>query len=210
MDNKSVFSTLGASNHSKEERQTEDFYASDRHAAAHLFNKCPQLLNCNSIVEPCAGDGTMADVISTITSKNVDMFDLVSRRDDIVELNYFDAEFSGKYDLIITNSPYKKGTKSNPGLADMIVKMLSDVKAGGYVCLLLKTLHLESQERYNKIFNSAPPEWVYVYSPRISCYRNNNTSLPQGAISYSWFVWHKQEDGTFSNEPPRLGWIEKL
>ena len=69
MDNKSVFSTLGASNHSKEERQTEDFYASDRRAAAHLFNKCPQLLNCNSIVEPCAGDGTMADVIQQLLQR---------------------------------------------------------------------------------------------------------------------------------------------
>jgi len=56
----------------------------------------------------------------------------------------------------------------------MIVKMLKDVKPGGYVALFLKTIHLESQERYNKIFSTMPPEKIFVYAPRVSCYKNNN------------------------------------
>lgn len=210
MGNKAVFSTLGANNHSIKERQAEDFYASDVRSAIHLFNKLPFLKNYNNIVEPCAGDGTLANKISEITGKNVDKYDLLSRRDDIVEKNYFELDIKDKYDLIITNPPYKKGSKANPGLTEMILKMLDDLKPNGYLCFLLKTLHLESQDRYNKIYSKMPPERVIVYAPRISCYRNNDTSLPQGAISYSWFIWHKQEDGTFINQPPKLYWIEKI
>lgn len=210
MSNKTVFSTLGATNHSDGERQLEDFYASDERAAIHIFNKMPEFYSLNSIVEPCAGDGTMADKIKEITGKNVDMYDLMSRREDINESDYFKLNIQDKYDLIITNPPYRKGSKASPGLADMIVKMLKDVKAGGYVALLLKTLHLESQERYTKIFSITPPEKIFVYSPRISCYKNNDKNMTQGAVSYSWFVWHKQEDGTYLNKPVELSWIEKI
>lgn len=210
MNNEHIFSPLGASNHSKKERVENDFYATDYRAATHIFNKVPELYNMNNIIEPCAGDGTMGDVIKKITNKNIDMYDLVPKREDIIERNYFNLKIKDKYDLIITNPPFRKGNKKNPGLTDIILKMLDDVKSNGYVCLFLKTLALESQERYNRIYSTMPPEKIFVYAPRISCYRDNDLSLPQGAISYSWFVWHKNNEGTYDNNPPQLGWIEKL
>lgn len=72
------------------------------------------------------------------------MYDLIKRRNDINVANYFNLDIKDKYDLIITNPPYKKGTKTEPGLVEMILKMLDDIKPNGYVALLLKTLHLES------------------------------------------------------------------
>lgn len=167
-------------------------------------------MNCENIVEPCAGDGTMADVVQNITNKNVDKYDLISRREDIVEANYFNLDIKNKYDLIITNPPYMKDSKDKLGLTSMIVKMLEDVKPDGYVCLLLKTLHLESKNRYEQIYKTMPPYKVYVYAPRISCYKNNDTTMPQGAISYAWYIWHKEKDGTYKVDEPRLNWIDKL
>lgn len=205
-----TFMTIGAENHTDEIRQAEDFYSSDPRAASHIFSKMPEFLSAEKIIEPCAGNGVLADQIKKITGKNVDMYDLIKRRDDINIANYFDLDIKDKYDLIITNPPYKKGTKANPGLVEMILKMLDDVKCNGYVALLLKTLHLESQDRYNRIFSNKSPEKIFVYAPRITCYKNGDMNISQGAISYSWFVWHKQENGEYLNKPTQLGWIEKL
>lgn len=207
MDN--TFKNIGASNHTKAERETLDFYATDSRAIGHLFAKAPWLINYNSIVEPCAGDGTMADQIALLTSKDVDKYDIVSRREDISEADYFNLDIKNKYDLIITNPPYLRETKNKPGLTTIICKMLDEIKPGGAVCLFLKLIHLESQDRYSKIFKTMPPKFIYVYAPRISCYKNNN-DIKQDAIAYAWYIWRKEEDGTFTNEMPRIGWISEL
>ena len=170
-DNK-VFSTLGSSNHSIKERQNEDYYASDERAIAHLIIKESWLVNPDlKILEPCAGEGVLSDALYKITGNKMDLYDIVSRRNDVIQTNYFEKDFSNQYDVILTNPPYEKGSKTKPGLADMIVKMLNEVKDGGHVCLFLKVLHLESQERYEKIFKNMPPQRIHVYSKRISCYK---------------------------------------
>lgn len=205
--NNNVFSPLGSSNHSINDRQSEDYYATDKRAINHLLEKEPQLNNISfKVLEPCAGEGILNDAWYDIVGTKMDMYDLISRRDDIIEANYFNKDFSNQYDLIITNPPYAKGSKTKPGLADLIVKSLFEVKENGYVCMFLKTLHLESKERYEKIFKNYPPTRLHVYSPRISCYKNNDTSLPQGAISYTWFVWHKLTEMNFEG-PTILDWI---
>ena len=43
--NTNIFSTLGASNHSENERQKEDYYATDPRFINHLIEKEPWLKN---------------------------------------------------------------------------------------------------------------------------------------------------------------------
>lgn len=207
--NNSVFSTLGASNHSEGERQKEDYYATDSRAIKHLIEKEPWLMNKDlKILEPCAGEGVLSDAWNRACGGTMDCYDIIGRREDVKVANYFETDFSNQYDAIITNPPYLKDSKAKPGLTSLIVKALKEVKDDGYVCLFLKTLHLESIGRYEKIYKDNPPTRVYVYAPRISCYRNNDTTLPQGAISYTWFVWHKK-DGKF-NGPTTIDWVSEL
>lgn len=207
MDN--VFSNIGASNHSNYERQAEDFYASDYRVLGHLLKKEPQLYNYKRVMEPCAGNGVLLDTLKTISEDAIG-YDIVQRRDDIIVQNYYDLDCKGKYNLIVTNPPYMKAKKGQKGLTDMINKMLDDVDNDGYVCLFLKTLHLESIDRYKNIYKDKRPVKVYVYSPRVGCYRNDDRSLPKGAISYSWYVWYKDKDGNFSNTKTELDWISEL
>ena len=143
-----------------------------------------------------------------LTGNKMDAYDIISRRDDIIEQNYFTKNFSDQYDVILTNPPYLKDTlKTTEGLADYILKALKEVKINGSVIMFLKTLHLESKVRYEKIFKNYPPSKLYIYADRISCYKNNDTSKPQGAISYSIFMWcNKKEDGTFDKDT-KLDWI---
>lgn len=208
-ENNNVFSTLGATNHSTGERQKEDYYATDPRFINHLLKKEPWLKNPDlKILEPSAGEGVLVDRFYELTGNKMDAYDLIARRNDIIERDYFTADFSNKYDVILTNPPYLKDTaKTTTGLADYILKALKEVKVGGTVIMFLKTLHLESKVRYEKIFKNYPPSKLYVYADRISCYKNNDTTLPQGAISYSVFMWcNKKEDGSFDKDT-KLDWI---
>ena len=208
-ENNKIFSTLGATNHSPGERQKEDYYATDPRFINHLLEKEPWLKNPHlKILEPSAGEGVLADRFYELTGNKMDTYDLIARRNDIIEQDYFTADFSNKYDVILTNPPYLKDTaKTTTGLADYILKALKEVKVGGTVIMFLKTLHLESKVRYEKIFKNYPPSKLYVYADRISCYKNNDTSLLQGAISYTIFIWcNKKEDGSFDKDT-KLDWI---
>lgn len=204
-----IFVTMGASNHTEEEREKNEFYATNPIFINHLLEKEPWLKNKDlKILEPSAGDGTLVDRFYELTGNKMDAYDIISRREDIVEQNYFTKNFSDQYDVILTNPPYLKDTlKTTEGLADYILKALKEVKIGGSVIMFLKTLHLESKVRYEKIFKNYPPSKLYIYADRISCYKNNDTSKPQGAISYSIFMWcNKKEDGTFDKDT-KLDWI---
>lgn len=53
MANEKVFTTLGASNHAKEEREKNDFYATDKKAAYLLLENEP----LENIWECACGDG---------------------------------------------------------------------------------------------------------------------------------------------------------
>ena len=207
--NTNIFSTLGASNHSKNERQKEDYYTTDPRFINHLIEKEPWLKNPElKILEPSAGGGVLVDRFFELTGNKMDAYDLIARREDIIEQNYFTADFSNKYDVILTNPPYLKDTiKTTEGLSEYILKALREVKVGGTVIMFLKTLHLESKVRYEKIYKNYPPSKLYIYADRISCYKNNDTSKPQGAISYSIFMWtNKKEDGTFDKDT-KSDWI---
>lgn len=207
--NNNIFSTLGASNHSTNERQKEDYYATDPKFINHLLEKEPWLKNPKlKILEPSAGECILVDRFYELTGNKMDAYDLIKRREDVIEQDYFTKNFSNKYDVILTNPPYLKDTlKTNTGLADYILKALKEVKTGGTVIMFLKTLHLESKVRYEKIFKNYPPSKLYFYADRISCYKNNDTSLPQGAISYTIFMWcNKKEDGSFDKDT-KIDWI---
>lgn len=209
MSKDSIFTTLGASNHSKEEREKNEFYATDPLFINHLLEKEPWLKDKTlKILEPSAGDGTLVDRFYQCTGNKMDAYDIISRREDIIEQNYFLKDFSNQYDVILTNPPYLKDTaKTKEGLAEYILKALKEVKVGGTVIMFLKTLHLESKVRYEKIYKHYPPSKIYVYADRISCYKSNDTSKPQGAISYSIFIWqNKKDDGTFDKDT-KLDWI---
>lgn len=203
-----TFVTMGASNHTEEEREKNEFYSTDPLFINHLIEREPWLKNPDlKILEPSAGNGILVDRFYELTGNKMDAYDLISRRGDIIEQDYFTKDFSNQYDVILTNPPYLKDTaKTTTGLADYIVKALKEIRDGGAVIMFLKTLHLESKVRYEKIFKDYPPTKLYIYSNRISCYKNSDTSKPQGAISYSIFIWKKIKGMEFEG-PTTLDWI---
>ncbi len=72
MSIKKVFTPIGASNHSAEEREKNDFYATDPKAVEGLVKV--ESFN-NKILEPCCGSGHISEVLKshgyTVTSEEL-------------------------------------------------------------------------------------------------------------------------------------------
>lgn len=186
---KSTFTMLGASNHAIEKREENDFYATDREAIDKLF-KVEEF--DNNIWECACGDGELSKRMIEL-GKNVVSTDLIYRGYGLGQQNFLTAtdKFDGD---IITNPPYKY-------ITEFILKGIELTK--NKVAMFCKLTTLESQNRYEKIFKKYPPKIIYVFSKRISCYKNNDKSKYQSsAICYAWFIWEKGFTGD-----PIIKWI---
>lgn len=89
----SLFINLGASNHSKNERQPEDYYATDPVAAKLLLEVEPEL---NNIWECACGEGHLARVFNKAGK--------LGKATDLIDRNYGTVE-----DFLLNTEPYHNG-----------------------------------------------------------------------------------------------------
>ena len=186
---KSTFTMLGASNHAIEEREINDFYTTDPEAINKLF-KVEEF--DNNIWECACGDGELSKRMIEL-GKNVISTDLIDRGYGLGEQDFLKAteKFDGD---IITNPPYKY-------ITEFILKAIELSK--NKVAMFCKLTTLESQNRFNRIYKEHPPKVVYVFSKRISCYKNNDKDkYKSSAVCYAWFIWEKGFNGE-----PTIRWI---
>lgn len=185
----SIFKQLGASNHCDDEREENDYYATDPKAIRDLlrFETFSQ-----RIWECASGGGHLCEELRK-QGYQVLSTDLVDRgaQDYLADFLKCDKPFDGD---IITNPPYKYCT-------EFILKALELVNDGHKVAFFLKLQTLEGQERYEKIFSKYPPKNVYVYVKRIQCAKNGDFT-GTSAVCYAWFVWEKGFKGK-----PTLNWV---
>lgn len=201
----STFKCLGASNHVEEDREVNDYYATDPEAAEWLLKIEPEL---NDIWESFCGEGHLAKVFNEAGK--------LKAVSDLVDRGYYPEGISTKYPLdffkfnkiwkgdIVSNPPYKYALES-------VKHALSLINEGRYVVMFLKLTFLEGKNR-KKFFQETPPVRVWVSSSRIACAKNGefkviktdkegNVKLdskgnpqyeePSKAVCYAWFVWQK-------------------
>lgn len=179
----SLFINIGASNHSKHERQPEDYYATDPIAAKLLLEVEPTLSN---IWEPACGEGHLAKVFDE-SGKLSKATDLINRGYGTVEDFLLNKELYYNGD-IVTNPPYKYAQ-------EFVEHSLSKVDEGRKVCMFLKVLFLETQKR-KSLFIKYPPKTIYISSSRINCAQNGDfVTYNSSAIAYAWYVWIKGYKG---------------
>lgn len=190
-NDKSIYVMLGASNHCKEEREENDFYATDPIAIDKLLQ---YETFTDTVWEPACGEGHLAKRLGEYGYK-------------VFATDLFDRGYSGLYETydflrindtvycdIITNPPYKKVT-------EFILKALELITPHHKVAMFLKLQTLEGQKRYEQIFSKYPPKTIYVFVKRVLCGKNGNFK-GQSAICYAWFVWEKGFKGD-----PVVKWI---
>ena len=166
----SIFKTLGASNHTDEERQKEDFYATDPVAAELLLNVCEF---SPKVWEPACGEKHLARVFEK-HGYQVRSSDIIDRCGNEVYdfLSMDNTDWDGD---IITNPPYKFAL-------DFIYKALSIVPDGRKVAMFLKVQFLEGKER-KALYNSTPPTMFLSVLRGLHAPKMESSTRPRGRRS---------------------------
>ena len=196
-NSKSIYVTLGASNHTESERADLDYYATEPKAVELLLQ---QEDFSQFIWEPACGEGHISEVLLQ-NGFDVLSTDIVNRgykgqrtEIDFLKANLF-SDLSGNCMDIITNPTYSQAK-------EFIQKALDISTPGTKIAMFLKLTFLEGQAR-RKLFEENPPKIVYVFSKRVKCAKNGNfENISSSAVAYAWFIWVKG----FKGEPV-IRWI---
>ena len=187
-NSKSVYTTLGASNHTEDEREQHDYYATDPIAIDVLINDGESEINHN-VWECACGEGHLAKRLSDY-GYNVTATDLIDRGFGTGDVNFLEINtiFNGD---IVTNPPYKYAVK-------FIEHALDIIPTGNKVFMFLKLQFLEGKSR-KELFKKYPPKCIYVSSSRILCAKNGDFEGMKksggSAVAYAWYEWEKGYTG---------------
>ena len=183
----SIYTTLGASNHTDKERQQSDYYATDP-IAVELLLKEEDF--STDIWECASGENHLADALKE-HGHNVRTSDIVKRTDTTEQYDFLSIDNTSWHGDIITNPPYRLAT-------EFIYKSLSIINNGNKVAMFLKVQFMEGKERKH-LFTNFPPKVIYISSSRIMCAKNGDfDKMKKGggsAVAYAWYVWEKGYKG---------------
>lgn len=178
MKRNAVYTTLWASNHSKQEREKMDFYATDPKAIDLLLEReefSP------SILEPACWMGHL--------SERLEQHYYLTHSSDIVDRWYgvvqdFFTRYEWDWD-IITNPPYSLAQ-------EFIEHSLKITQPWAKIAMFLKIQFLEGKRR-KELFEKFPPKVIYVFSERIMCAKNWDFEAMKkswgSAVAYAWYIW---------------------
>ena len=185
---KSVFVTLGASNHTDKEREPNDFYATDPIAVGKLIGNIgfiPSVVWECACVTGCLSERLKQYCIGVVST------DAIDRGYGQVQDFLLAKEMPSGCSCIITNPPYKLAT-------EFILHALSLLPDGGRCIMFLKTTFLEGEKRHRLLFSKYPPQRILQFSKRVLCAKNaefQKMCKVGSAVSYAWFVWEKGYKG---------------
>lgn len=185
-DNTKLSLIMGARNGALEEREENDYYATDPRALELFldkFNEDGERL-ADKVWECACGEGHLSNVLHRY-GYEVCSTDLVDRGYDKAEIMDFLTTECKWYGDILTNPPYKYAK-------EFVLKALDSIDNGHKVIFFLKCQFLEGQDRFKSIFKDYPPKYVYVHSSRQNCAKNGEfDKYTSATLCYCWFVWQK-------------------
>lgn len=190
---RSAHATLGARNYAQNEREANDYYATEPKAVELLLKE--ETFN-HKIWEPACGEGHMSEVLKA-HGYDVTSTDLIDRGYGRGGIDFLRTppNFTWEGD-IITNPPYKYAKE----FVEHALKVCED---GAKIAMFLKIQFLEGKAR-RKLFDTYPPHTIYVSSGRLKCAMNGDFEkyAKSNAICYAWFIWCKGHLG-----PTNIKWI---
>lgn len=184
---KAAFATIGASNHSLDERAEYDYYATEPKATELLLE---EEKFSNKVWECACGEGHMSKVLQS-HGYEVLSTDLINRGYGAGGIDFLECNEKVSFD-IITNPPYKYAK-------EFVFKALELIEKGNKVAMFVKLTFLETKGR-KELFLKYPPKSIYISSSRLHCWKNGDSKASAGsnAIAYIWIVWEKGFTGNTS------------
>lgn len=187
---------IGQWKHCKE-REENDFYATDPNCVRDLLKHI--YVFDKTVLEPCAGNGHISNVLLEEAFANVYTNDLIDR--GVIELDC-NCDFlkepintgTVKFDYVITNPPFKHSLEF----------VLKSFEYSDKVIIFEKLSFLESIKRHKELFSKGYLECVLVYSKRQVIAKNGDFELHKNAnaIAFAWFIFDKNN----KNEPT-IKWV---
>ena len=189
---KSIYTTLGASNHTDKEREENDYYATDPAAIDYLLSGGAVL--SNHLWECACGEGHLSKKLSAL-GYDVKSTDLINRGfgeggvDFLQQSSVFDGD-------IITNPPYKS--------AKEFVEHALELLPAGRKCFMFLKLQFLGGITRRGLFDRKELKTVYVSRDRIKCAKNGKFQdlTTRSAVAYAWFEFQKGFNGD-----PVIKWI---
>jgi len=181
-DENSVFKTLGASSHTSDDREQDDFYATEPKAIDIL---CGVEKFEGRIWECACGQGHLSKRLIDMGYEVISS-DLIDRGYGVGGIDFLKCSrpFDGN---IITNPPYKYAK-------EFVEKALELIPNGKKLAMFLKLQFLEGKAR-KEMFVMHPPKVVYVSSSRLLCAKNAVFHDKGSAVAYCWYIWEKGYQG---------------
>ena len=152
------------------------------------------------ILEPCVGQGHIANVIENKFNCKVTGIDIVDRGfPNTIVGDYLQWETDTKFDNIISNPPYSLG-------GEFVEKSIELLNKNGKLAMFLKIQFLEGGKR-KELFKKYPPKYIYVFRNRMATWNNGEPLDPDGkrwatTMCHAWYVWEKD-----SNSEPVIRWL---
>lgn len=186
---KDPLNTLGASNHSAKERAKNDYYSTDPRSTRAML---AQVTFDGEIWEPTAGRHKMVNelIAAGYAVKATDLVDY-GFGDEQVDFLKYEGTYAGNFCF---NPPYQYAM-------EFVEKGLELLQPGKKMVVYLRTLFLEGQKRYERIFKQKHLKEVLVFSARQVCSKVDDYS-EGSAVSYSFFVFEKDFIGD-----PIIKWL---
>ena len=194
----------------KNDRVDSDFYATNPKAVHKLLLKYS--INGSEILEPCIGNGNIANAIKDFYNNkglNVTGVDIVDRGyPNTIVHDYLTWKTDKKFDCIITNPPYSLAKE----FVEKSMALLNDGYDGdgypnGQLIMFLKIQFLEGAKR-KELFEKYPPKYIYVFRNRMATWNNGEPLDPNGkrwatTMCHAWFIWEKG-----STTEPTVRWLD--
>lgn len=196
----SIYKTIGASNHTSNERQCDDYYATDPISIDRLLKSFRIPMH---VWECACGAGHLSERLKTF-GLSVVSTDLVDRGYGCCGIDFLDTksipqQLHGKECCILTNPPYKYATE----FVEHALRLLPE---GSPAIFLLKTTALEGKSRWEKLYSNGFLHDVFQFRERLLCAKNGDfDGMKAGggsAVSYGWFVFRKTP-----SECAKIHWI---
>lgn len=181
-----LFANLGATNHSDQEREQHDFYATDPRAIRELLKQKP----LPHVIYECAcGAGHLSAELASHGHKVLSS-DLIDRGFGVGGIDFLQVNsLPENCTCILTNPPYKFTLQ-------FIEHSLELLPEGGEAIFLLNLNILAGKERYKRLYSKKMLKEVYLFSSRLTCAKNGDFAAHSGsAVNYAWFVFEKGYSG---------------
>ena len=148
--------------------------------------------NDDTCLEPACGEGHMSKALSEYFI-NVDSYDIHNYGYGNVR-DFLNHEWKEKsYDWVITNPPFNKAEQ-------FIEKSITIARKGS--AFLTRSVFLESNGRYNRLFKDKPLTKFAQFVERVPMVKGRLNKDAASATSYAWLVWL-----TNDLQKPEIVWV---